>query len=493
MRKIVRKLDNKKIAVCSVILLLLSMLPIWYLAKYARPSGDDYGYSALTHAAWLDTHSIWAVFGAAVQTVKQNYMSWNGDWFTTFLFSLMPEVFAPWTFWIVPFIMTGALIGGTSVFLYEVCVKMIGMAKEDFLIFNSIVLIASFQYIPSTAIGMYWYVGAVHYILPHMAALFALVAAWRFFTTGKYRHLVAACIWNFAVGGSSYFSCLLLFLLYPVLIALGFRKNKKIVWLLAPFFICLTGFVIQCKSPGNVVRGGENFGLHANAAVSAVLESLWQGLVTIGIWFQEKTFVFVLLAILAVFGWGALLKRTSSFRFRYPLLFVILMYGCYSAQFAPAIYSAVEVSLGPATMEYLTFLLAAAASVFYIEGWMIGKIKERRNSIFTSEEKWRMYVIFPVIAVCMLLTVLNRGWIRNSVDARALEYVMSGRADDFKEQIAQQMEVLLDDRIKEAYLVPTSDDQGPLMHMPVTADENAFTNWAVREFYRKDKVVMITD
>lgn len=490
MKKILLKFDNRKIAWIASLIFLVSMLPIWYLARYARPSGDDYGYSALTHAAWLDTHSLLEVFKAGVQTVRQNYVSWNGDWFTTFLFSMMPEVFVPWSFWLVPFIMTGALILGTSVFLYEVCVKILGMAKEDFVIFDCIILIASFQYIPSTAIGMYWYVGAVHYILPHMAALLALVAAWCFFDKSRYRQLVLACLWSFMVGGSSYFSCLLIFILYFALMLTGFRKNKKVLWLMLPFLICFAGFVIQCKSPGNAVRGGSDFGLHAEMVVLTIAEALYQGIVMIGVWFKEKTFVFVLLFIFAVFGWEAMLRRKSTFSFRYPLLFVVLMYGCYSSQFAPAIYSAVDVSKGPETMEYLTFLLAAAISVFYVEGWLVQKLSDRRELFCNHPETWRLYVLFPAVLLCILLTGLNLHWIGASVDREACEYVLSGRADDFKEQMASQMEILLDDSVREAYLVPANDDQGPLMHMPVTDDENAFTNWAVRNFYRKDKVVL---
>ena len=73
---------------------------------------------------------------------------------------------------------------------------------------------------------------------------------------------------------------------------------------------------------------------------------------------------------------------------------------------------------------------------------------------------------------------------------QVFDYVSSGQAEDFRKQIASQMEILLDDSVKEAYLVPINDEQGPLMHMPVTEDEDAFTNWVVKRFYRKDKVVM---
>lgn len=79
------------------------------------------------------------------------------------------------------------------------------------------------------------------------------------------------------------------------------------------------------------------------------------------------------------------------------------------------------------------------------------------------------------------------------MDKQVYDYVSSGQAEDFRKQIASQMEILLDDSVKEAYLVPINDDQGPLMHMPVTEDEEAFTNRVVRDFYRKDRVVMITE
>ena len=119
-KKTVDFISDKKIAEVMLGMLVLSLVPILYLAGYARPSGDDYGYSVFTHAAWVDTHSLVEVFKAAVHTVKGMYQAWNGDWFTVFLFSLMPEVFAPYTFWIVPYFMVGVTVLGTTVFLHEI-------------------------------------------------------------------------------------------------------------------------------------------------------------------------------------------------------------------------------------------------------------------------------------------------------------------------------------------------------------------------------------
>lgn len=497
MNKFVKKITNKKIAIAAVILFVISMLPIWYLSGYARPSGDDYGYSAMTHVAWLNTHSVFEVFKAGIQTVKQMYIGWNGNWFTTFIYTLMPEVFAPYTFWIVPIIMTIILIGGTTYFLYVICIKFLELKIEDFVIYDVLTLIISYQFIPSTSIGMYWYVGAVHYILSHVIALLGICAAFNFCNSWKKGNIFWASLCGFLLGGGSFFSCLLFFMTYFSLFVLFIRKNKKTAWLGIPFFLCLFGFVIQCLAPGNTVRGGEGFGLSLPAVISTVIQSLYRGVLTILSYMREKECLFIVLLIIAVFAWDSLKKSKCTFAFRYPLLFVILMYGLYSAMFAPEIYAAVEVSKGPATIQYFTFILTSVLGTFYVEGWVLRKIREKGNPseitrIFLDELKYRMYVVFPIVILCFFLVVINRSWLSGCVDNQVYEYISSGQAEDFKMQIASQMEILLDDNVKDAYLVPINPDQGPLMHMPVTPDENAFTNRVVRDFYQKDKVVMFT-
>ena len=501
MKKLLYRGNNNLIAVISVLVFVMSMLPVWYLAGYARPSGDDYGYRALTHAAWLDTQSLIEVLKAAIETVKNNYYGWNGDWFTTFLFSLMPEVFVPYSFWIVPYIMTGAVIAGTLVFMHEICVELMGGSWAECLIFSSLILFASYQYIPSTAIGMYWYVGAVHYMLPYAAGLLGIALLCKFIRRGKVIYLIIASLCSLMVGGSSYFTSLLLFIVLFIAGILIWRKAPiRAVLLLVPFVICAIAFGIQCKAPGNIVRGGENFGFDFSVAVYTIIESLKRGVLMIGLYMREKTLVFVILFIIGVIGWEMMSRiiRDNEFTYSYPLLFLIIMYGVYSAMFAPEVYSevydSIGISLGPATIQYFTFLVASLLAILYCEGWLLKRIgRKNKSDSFDNfmESRYRIFVMFPVFFLCLVLIVINKGWLKESVDVRAYEYVSSGQAEDFKDQIASQMEILLDDSIKDAYLVPINQDQGPLMHMPVTTDENAFTNVVVKNFYRKNKVVMI--
>lgn len=496
-----KKCNNNLMAFLAILFFLTSMLPIWYLAGYARPSGDDYGYSVLTHAAWLDTRSLIQVFKAAIETVKTYYHSWNGDWFTTFLFSLMPEVFVPYSFWIVPYIMTGVVILATLIFMLEICGRVMKFSCADCLIFTSLVLFASYQYIPSTAIGMYWYVGAIHYMLPHAAGLLGIAFISKFLRNGKISTLTGITLCALVIGGSSYFTSLLLFIVFIITGLLGWKKEKKRIYLLCiPFLVWAVGFIVQCKSPGNLVRGGGNFGFSLSLAVFTVFESLKRGAFSIIFYLREKTLIFIVLAIIALLGWEAVNRvgRKIKFTYPFPLLFIILMYGIYSAMFAPEIYSevydSIEISLGPATIQYFTFLITACFSILYCEGWFFYKLKCKSISVSLDsfmDNKYRSCILYPSLILCFLLVIFNRGWLRESVDFRVVEYVNSGQADDFKAQIASQMEILLNESIKDAYLVPINPEQGPLMHMPVTTDENAFTNRVVCNFYRKNRVVMV--
>ena len=219
----------------------------------------------------------------------------------------------------------------------------------------------------------------------------------------------------------------------------------------------------------------------------------------IGEWAQGKTVVFVLLFLIAIFGLESMCAAVQkrSRKYPLPLLFTVMMYGFYSAMYAPEVYSevfdSIEISLGPETIQYFTFLVTAMITIWYWEGWAVTKIKDGRHAseLFSvMGNKFRRRVLFPVIAAAGLLVILNHGWLSDCVDRQVYEYVSSGQAEDFRAQIRSQMDILLDDSVKEAYLVPINPEQGPLMHMPVTTDENAFTNRVVRNFYGKEKVVM---
>lgn len=485
------RIDTRKISAMIFCLFLISMLPIWYLSFYARPSGDDFGYAAASHQAWLNTHSLIEVFKAGIETTRHMCNAWNGDWFTVFLFTWMPEVFIPYSFWIVPILMTLAVIGTTIFFFHEILVRRIGFKWYESLMLAALVLIAVYQFIPSTAIGMYWYVGTVHYMFPHTIALLLLTFLSEYERTGKKRYIIYSFLGTIMIGGSSYFSSLLVFMIYILIMFLCAKRNIKMLLMGIPLLSGVVALFFQITAPGNAARGGSGFGFSFFLIIETIGKSLVQGVVRIGEYLRDKTFVFILFIVIAALIWECMIRIRSKVVFKWPFAFVVSMYLLYAAMFAPEIYVSVEVSLGPATMQYITFLLTFTASIIYIEGWLVQNLEKKRISCFMLEpETYKKHILLPVLGISALVVLVGKGMLRESVFMRSCEYVVSGQAEDFKNQIASQMEILLDDTVKEAYLCPINDFQGPLMHMPVTDDPNAFTNQVVADFYGKELVLM---
>lgn len=194
----------------------------------------------------------------------------------------------------------------------------------------------------------------------------------------------------------------------------------------------------------------------------------------------------MLLFFVAVVAWECLSEAKLKFEFKYPVLWVGYMFGVYAAMYAPELYAATEVSGGPGTMEYLTFILTSVSSVIYVEGWILRKLELRHT--LKRREIYHKCITVPAVFVCLVLCLVFRGNLKDSLFYSSCSYIASGQAADFKEQMESQERILRDDSIKEAYLCPTNPEQGPLMHMPVIKNPEAFTNRVVGNFYGKDMV-----
>ena len=157
----------------------------------------------------------------------------------------------------------------------------------------------------------------------------------------------------------------------------------------------------------------------------------------------------------------------------------------YSAMQAPAIYAGVEVSGGVYNMNYQCFLLMMLTALYVLAG-IIGNCMKK-----ITAESIRKNLLIPGFVICCFLLILCRSNIKDSTTWICMDYITSGQAADYKEQMDSQAEILLDDSIKEAYLCPTNPEQGSLMHMPVIKDPDAFTNWAVGNFYGKDYITTV--
>lgn len=478
---------RKYLTYIITIVFILSLLPILYLAGIDRASGDDWGYGLLTHRAWLESHSLVKVIQAALLTVRNYYRSWQGTWFSIFLFTLQPEAFSYEMYWIVPYIMLSLLIGSVSWFLYQVTVRFCHLSVKDFLLLDMIILFLLIQFAPRKKSAVFWYNGTAHYTVPFALALFALGCFMRFVETSKTRYVVWAAVWMTFLGGTNYLAAIFGCLGFLFLGVTFYRKNRKVLWMAIPLALEVTGLLISALAPGNARRGGETYEISAGRMLWAVFESFRQGIEGLIAAGKEYPVTLGAMIVVAVILWDIFRETAPRENLQFPLPGVVIFFffGTYCAMYWPGIFAGVEVSGGVPNTIYWVFVLMTLCSMMYGLGWLAARYARRE-----SAGKDRSLYLYGVgIVAAFIILVIGRSNIKDTTDYFCMEYIVTGQARDYKEQMEQFTQLLTDDSVDEVVLPFINDWQGPLMHMPVTENPEAWTNQTVKEFFGKKRVV----
>lgn len=479
-------LSVKNISLISLALFIISLIPICYLSIVNRATGDDYGYGAFTRMAWKQSHSLVEVAKAVGVTISQYYDGWQGTWFSIAVFALQPEVFSDNAYIIVVFLMLSLWIGSTVLLFRQILKTVFGLDKWSCLLFLTVYLSIGIQFIPSTRSSIFWFNGCAHYMLP-----FAMcqVVAWcliRFIRKYQTRYVIAMSFLLTLLGGSNYQAALfaLIVLIYIGIGCFLKDKNKRVFLLGIPFVLEMIGLVISMKAPGNKVRGGEEFGLSAEKAAVTIGKCFVEGFrTTIGYW-QEKPIVFVGLAVLFLIILEAGKETGHKEKLRYPGVVIAALICLFCAMQAPALYANVEVSGGVHNMNFLVFILAASGCLSVCAICINVKIRRPQDEIHRN-------IVVPGLFICAALLISLRSGLKSSTFWVSTEYIKSGQADDYKEQMDIQTAILTDEDVKDAVIPFVNDQQGPLMSMPATDDPAAWTNTVMKQFYGKNSVVGI--
>ena len=481
--KLTHLISAKLVCAGLFVLLFFSLLPVLMLSGVNCATGDDFGYGVWTRQAWLTSGSLIEVIKAAGRTVAEFYRGWQGTWFSIFLFALQPEVFSSQGYFIVPTLMLTLWLLSTALLFYQVLVRLAGWSKWGFGSLYALFSLAVLQFVPSTKSAIFWYNGTAHYVVPYTLALLSIFCYLRWLTgAGSQRGVylgLAVCMT--LLGGGNYQAALLaplVMILSSVVFWFQKEKRKRILACLLPLLLEAIGLVISFCSPGNKSRGGEDFGFRWELAVKTIFSCLVRGAVQAVEYIRENPLLLLIFAVAAVMIWRFMPEGKGRKPYPYPWLFVPLSYGVYCAMFAPEIYAGVEVSGGVYNMNFYVFLFLVFGAMIDIEGFILSRRKRQEGAML------------PVLILAgMGFLLVFRGNIKETTFYQCVEYITSGQAADFKEQMVQQKRVLLDNEIREAVLPPINDNQGPLMHMPLTDNPEAWTNRVTGQFYGKDSVV----
>lgn len=491
MEKILTEKKIKYLTIISILLLCILLLPIVYLTFVNRATGDDYGYCVYTRPAWMRTHSLVEVGKSMCTTVRAFYGGWQGTWFSIALFTLQPEVFHDDAYVIVAVLMLFLWIGSTFYLFNQILCRNMGLNKWSYLLITVLFLIISIEFIPSSRSSIFWFNGCAHYMVPF--SMCQMAAAWLLKYGSEYKKsaLIGIVIFMTLLGGSNYQAALFVLIVafYIGIAAYVLKKDKRIFALCIPIVTELIGLAVSAMAPGNKIRAGEEFGFSAFKAVSTVGESFLYGIKNIGTYAKERPLIFVGLLLLFIVFVAVFFLWEDAFRFRHPIWLSAMLFCLYSAMQAPAIYADVSVSGGVPNTNYQVFLLTASGLLLIAAEKAAAKMKNVRKEK-SGRKEWQSAVLCGGgLLLCMLLTFCWRSNIKISTSYVSLIYITSGQAKDYKEQMDLQTRLMEDENTEDVVIPEINDIQGPLMHMPVTADKGAWTNTVAAGFYEKHSVV----
>ena len=398
--------------------LLLSLVPMLFIAKYDLPLGDDVIYGAPVTSALRQDASLSSALSAAAGVVAEKFQSWQGTFSAIFLMALQPGVFGLSYYQITPYLMLGALIASTLLLTHTLLCSLLGVSKRVWLILGLALSFFSIQLCISPREAFFWYNGAVYYTLYHsfllvLAALviqlFRAKQAWVKIVFAVLGILLAAFL-----SGGNYATAMVCFEL--LVCAIGYAVYRKQYRLLAAFVLMLlvfgAGMLISVSAPGNAVRQASVVasGYTPSGPLKSIVLSLaLGGAMAVG-WFDLATVVVIALTVLLV---GPYLRKTG-WRFRDPLLVVAFLFCVFASQFTPSVYAAT--SPGPYRLRnvaYFVYLLLVALSAAYVTGWAQRKYAPEAPKQANMAMRW--LVTYPVLAVLCFALLLGASLCKRNV------------------------------------------------------------------------------
>lgn len=486
MERIKNFFTEKYLTCLFLVVSIVTLLPIGYLSFINRATGDDYGYGLYTRLSWQSSHSLIALIQASFKTIRQYYYSWQGTWFDIFLFSLQPEVFSDKAYVITVFLMLYLWIGSTFLMFREILITRLGTSKWSYRLITIVFLLISIQFIPNTRSAIFWFNGCAHYMIPFSMCQFLVYSLLRFCRKYSCKWYVTICVLMALLGGANYQAALFALIVTffvgggSIIYCPG-QRNKKIYLLIFPVILEMIGLIISMKAPGNSVRGGEDFGFSLSKGIATVGLSYVEGIRDIGDYIKDRPLIFVgllflFLVFLNVFG------REECRTISYPVIVGLALYCLYSAMQAPAIYAGVTVSGGVYNTNYQVFLLTTCGILLIIAQSVARKFKD-------LIERFYSMIYMGGLMLCVIFLLIGRHYIKTSTFWACMEYISSGQAADYKEQMDLQTMLLTDKNTADVVLPFINGVQGPLCHMPVTEEADAWTNKVTGEFYGKNSVI----
>ena len=489
-------LSYKNISKITLFILIISLLPLLYCSFFDYATGDDLWEGAVAYQIIQSGGSLGELFREVFAWIKIDYLGWQGNWSSTFLWCFSPNVFGERVYCVTAWIGIISICAGHWYCFKYFNEKYLKINKDFFLCLYALITLLVIQYMPYIRGGIYWYSAMINYTFPYGLTLAIFVWVDKYLEFGKKRYLFFLIFALSFLGGSGYLAIVLNFEVFILTIVFNIFgkeriKQKRALYLLIPLVLLLVGFVISAMSPGNAIRGGESYGFSIANVFYTLKECIVQGGIAIPVTMWRAKLLILITPFIIVGTWENLEPQNSRINFTYPSIVTLFLFLVSCSVYAPGIYSGDEVSGGVSDTIYFVFILCYFLMIIYITGYAklcMGekKIKLEKKIIEIGQIRSIYVIVAVIVSIVDTPVILNHSAYKVCVD-----FIVSGQLKDFEEQMQERLEILSDPTIKDVIIPAMNDQQGPFMHMTATDDPEHYTNRCIARFYGKNSVICI--
>lgn len=478
--------NEKLLAAFTLILLILSLLPIMYLGRYNHPTGDDYRYGVDARLAWESSRNLMDVLAAAAKGIIYEYGRWQGTYSAMFLMYIPPNVFGDFPYRLVTSVILLLLTGGVFYLLKQVLCHHLNASAACFFTAASGVSLLCVETVPSQGETFFWYNGSMYYTGYFAATLFFLGRFLRYLDGRSKRpwNLPALLVAAFFLAGGNYVSllpCLLLLCLATVWTVC--RKSKKAWGTGMVTAVMFAGLLISAAAPGNRARQVDMWKI---PAWKAVAKSLFQGIRYIMVW--TSPLLLLLMLLLTPLLWKQLKK--SRFSFRCPLVAIGLMYGLFCSMSCPTFYA--MNSTGPAravSIVYYGYILFFFSAACYLLGYVQKTWGNKIESRFSTQQA-KPWLAAAIVSLFVLQAL--SGSARTLTTVKALHLLAGGEAKAYEAEYQQRMEILSNPAVQDVRLTPSENKPDMLYVGEFTgSDPDHPHNQSMAIYFHKNSIAVL--
>ncbi len=498
--KAVAKIDSispRGMLIIWTCLFVLSVIPILILGNYNVMAVDDYDYGITIRATFLETGSVWQSVLKAAGNMKELFFSMHGGYVSYFLTYLCPMNFNYFAGILVPIIMVTFISVSTLLLGRYILAKLFGMENKSAVTVMLILLTMYYQVMESPFQGLYWWSGAVNYVVLQ-SLFFLLLVLWLCILDAKKTgstavYAVLAALLGVVVGGGNLVTILHAEIIFTLLVIYTFvkRKDKRLA-IAVPYLVYTACFFINLLAPGNFNRQS----VSASDVGMNPVKAIFMSFVNVIVYGIKWTNVWVI--ILWIASLPIIWKGVSAVigKYMHPVLVSLLMYCILAAMFTPSLYGLGEAGLVRINniiqlTYYLVLFLLTAYWCGYIKCYSYGdSTKKPIDETFLSSASRRITIAGLLLALVLLAFTADKNTYTSISATRSL---VNGEAKTFYGEAIARYEKYVKAHPLDVAVRPYTVRVPIFDYDDLTEDADNWLNLAVRLYFNLDTVVVNED